>query len=112
MKTYMLSRDKSGNALVMAREDRPGYSRLYPVTHVVNHSPTGMNWGYAGSGPADCALSILTDCLGPQQAEKWYQDFKWEFLAGMPSEGGMIMEEAIREFIDRKEAEYLATYSK
>jgi hypothetical protein len=29
--------------------------------HVVYHSPTGMEWGYGGSGPHDLALSILAD---------------------------------------------------
>jgi hypothetical protein len=34
------------------------------VRHVVRHSPTGMGWGYAGSGPADCARSLLIAALG------------------------------------------------
>lgn len=33
------------------------------LRHVALHSPTGMEWGYGGSGPADCALSILVDAL-------------------------------------------------
>jgi hypothetical protein len=28
---------------------------------LVNHSPTGFSWGYAGSGPAQLALAILAD---------------------------------------------------
>lgn len=35
-----------------------------PLRHVVRHSPTGYTWGYAGSGPADLALSLLVDALG------------------------------------------------
>lgn len=34
------------------------------LTHVVVHSPSGLEWGYGGSGPSDLALSILTDFLG------------------------------------------------
>jgi hypothetical protein len=34
------------------------------VRHVVKHSPTGMGWGYAGSGPADCARSLLIAAIG------------------------------------------------
>jgi hypothetical protein len=34
------------------------------VRHVVKHSPTGMGWGYAGSGPTDCARSLLIAALG------------------------------------------------
>jgi hypothetical protein len=56
-----------------------------------NHSPTGFNWGYTGSGPSQLALAILADylgvegeqvaihlhtqfmrdVLGPQQADEW-----------------------------------------
>lgn len=32
-----------------------------PLEHIVQHSPTGMTWGYYGSGPHDLALSILAD---------------------------------------------------
>jgi hypothetical protein len=34
------------------------------LPHVVHHSPTGFEWGYQGSGPADLALSILAYTLG------------------------------------------------
>jgi len=112
MKTYILSRDKEGNALVMVKKESSAKVRFCPVKQVIRHSPTGMEWGYGGSGPADCALSILADCLGLEQANRWYQDFKWKFLAGMPTEGGQITEEEIREFVKQKEAEYSATYSK
>lgn len=30
-----------------------------PLLQLTYHSPTGFAWGYAGSGPADLALSIL-----------------------------------------------------
>ena len=32
--------------------------------HTVRHSPSGMNWGYRGSGPCDTALSLLLAALG------------------------------------------------
>lgn len=35
------------------------------VRHVVYHSPTGMNFGYAGAGPADLALSALCALIVP-----------------------------------------------
>jgi hypothetical protein len=34
------------------------------VGHKVKHSPTGMAWGYGGSGPADAARSLLIAVLG------------------------------------------------
>jgi hypothetical protein len=38
----------------------PGELEVELVPHIVHHSPTGMEFGYAGSGPADLALSLLT----------------------------------------------------
>lgn len=45
-----------------------------PLKHLVRHSPTGLNFGYAGSGPADLALSVLTLLYG-DWAEPFYQRF-------------------------------------
>ena len=42
---------------------------LTGVVHpVVKHSPTGIGWGYAGSGAADCARSLLLAALGEDAA--------------------------------------------
>lgn len=57
------------------------------LKHVVRHSPTGFEWGYGGSGPADLALSILSDfahrtnLVNKQFVERYYQSFKWDFVA-------------------------------
>ncbi|HXR05085.1 MAG TPA: DUF6166 domain-containing protein [Verrucomicrobiae bacterium] len=37
---------------------------LNPRLDLYNHSPTGFEWGYGGSGPAQLALAILADHLG------------------------------------------------
>ncbi len=36
------------------------------LKHIQYHSPAGVNWGYAGSGPADLALSLLVDAFEEQ----------------------------------------------
>ena len=54
-----------------------------PLRHIVRHSPTGMEWGYSGSGPADLALSLLTDACGGRIANEWHQAFKWDVIAGL-----------------------------
>ena len=41
--------------------------RTKPLPHQVYHSPTGMTWGYLGSGPHDTARSILYDYLRYEQ---------------------------------------------
>ena len=56
------------------------------------HSPDGFSWGYAGSGPADFALNILSMFIGQEAAEKdgLYQRFKEQFIVPIPKEGGTI----------------------
>lgn len=59
-----------------------------PLPHVVRHSPTGFEWGYGGSGPADLAYSILADACAelPEETRDWlyfaYQEFKRQYVAG------------------------------
>jgi hypothetical protein len=80
MKRYCGLRTDSGPAVWIedgrVRRDLP---------HVVRHSPTGFNWGYGGSGPADLALSLLIDALGRRRkAQQLYQAFKWDIVARLP----------------------------
>jgi hypothetical protein len=53
---------KAGGS-VIAIENADG-ATIGVVRHVVKHSPTGMGWGYAGSGAADCARALLIAALG------------------------------------------------
>lgn len=48
---------------------------------VWNHSPSGFEIGYGGSGPAQLALAILMMFTDDKTASRLHQDFKWEFLA-------------------------------
>ncbi|HEX8769810.1 MAG TPA: DUF6166 domain-containing protein, partial [Acidimicrobiales bacterium] len=55
------------------------------VPHVVRDSPVGLSWGYAGKGPSDAALSILTIETGnANQAEKYRPAFTQEVVAKLP----------------------------
>ena len=65
-----------------------------PLKHQVKHSPTGMEWGYGGSGPADTARSILMAVVVGKEIDEWmYQTFKWDFVAKWHGN-------SIKEFID------------
>lgn len=84
-----------------------------PLEHRVRyHSPSGFDWGYGGSGPAELALNLLVDALGAllpmcprckgrgrYRGQRCYEcqglqiadalwrvhhDFKWAFIAGLP----------------------------
>lgn len=61
-----------------------------PIHHVVRHSPSGMEWGYAGSGPADAALSILHAIYPPEFADQYYRDFKETFVTSWPQDKARI----------------------
>jgi hypothetical protein len=51
---------------------------------VSNHSPTGFNWGYGGSGAAQFALALLMRYFPTPEAVKYYQKFKFGWVAGLP----------------------------
>ena len=69
------------------------------------HSPTGFEWGYGGSGPADLSLNILLAATGDRDfAASHHQAFKWRFVAALPREGGTIRGSAIVEWIARQTA--------
>lgn len=85
------------------------------------HSPTGFECGYGGSGPADLALNVLAALvpLKSDGAEGWqiwdkqhvsatagilHQDFKEQFIARLPREGGTIPIADIRNWIEAKRA--------
>lgn len=83
---------------------------------IVQHSPTGFEWGYGGSGPADLALNIchavmryladelrvgeVFDDRRPHPATvQMYQDFKSQFLVPMDREGGHLEYQAVRRWV-------------
>ena len=66
---------------------------------LVYHSPTGYEWGYYGSGPADLALNILERFVEPPEAWRLHQAFKAEVVATVPQDGGAISAEFVREWL-------------
>ncbi len=73
-----------------------------PLKHIVYHSPTGMEWGYGGSGPSDLARSILADFAGIKVADMFYQEFKWDFIAKQAEKGFKITGQEILNWLKRK----------
>jgi len=72
-----------------------------PLKHKVYHSPTGFNWGYGGSGPADLARSILWDFIGSEPDPNLYQDFKFHFVSGWKDTWEITSEE-IQNWMDKR----------
>lgn len=90
------------NGDVVCRRDPDGSKHFNIEQSIILHSPTGMEWGYGGSGPADFALNILARFTDPQTAGLLHQAFKWKFIATLPEEGGTIKGEDIRLFVKQE----------
>jgi len=73
-----------------------------------NHSPTGFEWGYGGSGPAQLALALLADALGDEIAQVQYQDFKMAVVSGL-GVCWTITADEIRRFVAEQERKELNT---
>jgi hypothetical protein len=85
---------------------------------VIEHSPTGYEWGYGGSGPADLALNVLVvlfmergltgrrkvTCWDksrvPERAYNLHQQFKWDVIAKIPREGGTVSRATLDAWLD------------
>src|SRR5258708_6180172 len=66
-----------------------------------NHSPTGLEWGYGGSGPAQLALALVADCCGRKFAHPAiYQRVKC-LVADLPHDGWILTEDQVREAVDK-----------
>lgn len=78
---------------------------------VKNHSPDGFNWGYGGSGPAQLALAILLEVTNDEQiALRYYQEFKSQVIAAIPSQESpwTIEENKIIEWLEARQAQETA----
>lgn len=61
---------------------------LEPRLDLVGHSPSGFEWSYPGSGPAQLALAILADATGEDElAEALHQEFKHHVIANLDYAG-------------------------
>ena len=94
MKIYEGRRE--GHAADVTVNGRP----LNPRLDLWNHSPTGFEWGYGGSGPAQLALAILADHLADDdEALSLHQDFKHAIVATLPYPGWTLTDERIQEAV-------------
>lgn len=111
MKTYTISRKENGDVEAKVSVSAGGVRGTANLVHVKHHSNTGFEYGFAGSGPADLALSILADHLGERPTKReiyhgicscwrYHQKFKFQFIA--PADGKrplVITGDEIDEFI-------------
>lgn len=77
------------------------------------HSPTGFEWGYCGSGPAQLALALLLDATGEKQlAVDYHQQLKSEVVAGWEEWGWTVSAVSIRLWVEKAKAEDVVDLSR
>lgn len=92
MKIYSGFRGRTGDCYisVFGGDSRTLRKRL----DLVNHSPTGFDWGYAGNGPAQLALALLADALeNDELAVRLHQQFKRACIATLERKARWQMSE-------------------
>ena len=76
---------------------------LPPHLAVRNHSPTGFEWGYGGSGPAQLALALCIEVVGVDRAERSYQSVKDCLVATIQDDAWMMSGTRILEAVENAE---------
>jgi hypothetical protein len=106
VRSYVGTRGPSGCTVTVLDKSRSDESYLLPLRlDLANKSPTGFEWAYAGSGPAQLALALLADALGDdEKAMTLMQDFKFKVVGRLPREGWQMSQEEIRQAVEQIEA--------
>lgn len=115
-KDNLISEPLNPNGLVLRRDDNGVWTNIPHI--VIHHSPTGFEFGYGGSGPADLALNVVEILLhqlnhnGPRMkcfdgtcfelAYSLHQDFKWTFISQCPREGVRLPYETIKDWVTER----------
>jgi hypothetical protein len=80
--------------------ETPAGDRWTLEQRLVYHSPTGMEFGYGGSGPADLALNILALVCDPLEADRLHQQFKWGVMGkAFSRDGGRLALDDVMTFV-------------
>ena len=101
MKLGFRGRRTTNSCVVSVLYDGEEVELLNPRTDLRNHSPTGFEWGFGGSGPAQLALAILAHEYGDEKALGYYQEFKWKVIAWIGTDKWELTSEEIEQAIRR-----------
>ena len=105
VKSYAATRNALDTTVeVWICSDAGNRIRSYPLPlrlDLAEHSPTGFNWSYGGSGPAQLAVATLADLTGDDlYAKARYMAFKRDVVAKLPSLGWVRHAERFQEWVD------------
>jgi hypothetical protein len=60
---------------------------------LLSASPSGFEWAYGGSGPAQLSVAILAHAYNDRFAWNHYQQFKREVISELPEDGLTLTKE-------------------
>jgi hypothetical protein len=87
MKEYIGTRFSDGSTIIRVISG----GGIYPLDmqlDIADHSPTGFEWGYSGSGPTQLALALAADHLGSDDPPfHVIYMLKQEIVRGLPYDG-------------------------
>lgn len=63
---------------------------------LLSASPSGFEWGYGGSGPAQLSVALLAHALNDEVAVTYYQQFKREVISQLPEAGWKLTADDVR----------------
>jgi hypothetical protein len=98
-----------GTCRVYAEDEHGQRRRLHHRTGHRSHSPTGFEWGYGGSGPAELARALVKDAMrdlgDPDDPDpRIYQRFKFMFVVSFAHDGWSLEADVVRAFVQFAEA--------
>jgi hypothetical protein len=70
---------------------------------VYRHSPSGFEWGYLGSGPAQLALALCVEMAGPERALRVHQAVKDRLVAPLDGDDWVLTGRQVLQVIDAQE---------
>jgi hypothetical protein len=104
-KTYHGKRDDDGTVHVWVEPEGGDPYPLPMRLDLRNHSPSGFNHGYSGSGPSQLSLALLADALGDAVAERHYQEFKRKVVARIDGDEWEMTSRDVRKVVEGIERE-------
>lgn len=108
MSTHYRGTRRNGQCVVWIERDGRRCEELSPAYHIRNHSPTGLDWGYNGSGPAQLALALLHHATGGESiTAALYQRFASEIVAAIGTDDWCFSRAAIRDWVASQVADMI-----
>lgn len=112
MKVYHGLRTSTGCEVIIEYGNEGSYSQrildINPSLKLRNHSPTGFEWGYGGSGPAQLALALLYDVTKDRRESlEWYQRFKVDKIMHLPHECWKMTSQEIIDWLQNAQVKEL-----